>query len=589
MARPADELDRGDPILDGVVRALAVGTGPLERATLAAITKTMRGVVETLKAQVGLSPSSERARDLAIARARQITKAALELTRDQTLRAQAEAAVAAEGGIREAVLDSVGVSLRALSSDQVAAVVRRPYFGWDTVRWMDWHETTTAARLDRGLRAAYLSGEGYDQIARRLEKLGGLTRNEAMVTARTAIQSAGNEAAHALYQANADAVDREIIVATLDNRTCPICGPLDGTVIPVDGRGDRPPFHAQCVTGDSVVASGAVVTGASERFYDGEVVRVRTASGQHLRCTPNHPALTDRGWLAARFIHKGSYVIRSLRPERVGLRHPNHHEMPARIEEVARALHRAGDVFTRSVPVSSEDFHGDGEGSKVAVVGAYRLLRNGIHSPLCQHSTELDFGGRSVAQAALAFRRYLRLSLDALGLTPAGGVRFGNLAAPLLWRHALPLELLCFALSAWADAGLDEQLPRENTGYPEPSRADVLRVAGQVERDKVIGVDFRAWSGHVYNLQTDAEFYVSSGILTHNCRCMLAPLPAGYPIPKTRTWAQWFPQQSAATQDKVVGKGIMAHVRAGRVGLDDLVTEGGRRRTLAEVNALAAE
>jgi hypothetical protein len=32
------------------------------------------------------------------------------------------------------------------------------------------------------------------------------------------------------------------------------------------------------------------------------------------------------------------------------------------------------------------------------------------------------------------------------------------------------------------------------------------------------------WSGHVFNLETSCGWYVTNGIVTHNCRCVAIPV-----------------------------------------------------------------
>jgi hypothetical protein len=45
------------------------------------------------------------------------------------------------------------------------------------------------------------------------------------------------------------------------------------------------------------------------------------------------------------------------------------------------------------------------------------------------------------------------------------------------------------------------------------------RRAGAVALDQVVRIRRRPWSGHVYNLETVAGWYVANGLIVHNCRC----------------------------------------------------------------------
>lgn len=67
----------------------------------------------------------------------------------------------------------------------------------------------------------------------------------AEALARTAVMHVSNVARGKVNQENADLLDGEQWVATLDTRTCAECGPEDGKVYPV-GEGPVPPLHINC-------------------------------------------------------------------------------------------------------------------------------------------------------------------------------------------------------------------------------------------------------------------------------------------------------------------------------------------------------
>lgn len=69
-------------------------------------------------------------------------------------------------------------------------------------------------------------------------------RNAAAVV-RTAVQHVSTVARQETFDRNADIVEGVQWVATLDKRTCPRCGALDGLVFK-GNKGLRPPLHIQC-------------------------------------------------------------------------------------------------------------------------------------------------------------------------------------------------------------------------------------------------------------------------------------------------------------------------------------------------------
>src|SRR5262249_40357188 len=58
------------------------------------------------------------------------------------------------------------------------------------------------------------------------------------------------------------------------------------------------PFHPHCVPAGTLV-SGPTVEKGFRRRYEGELIVISTADGDELAITPNHPVLTDRGWVPA--------------------------------------------------------------------------------------------------------------------------------------------------------------------------------------------------------------------------------------------------------------------------------------------------
>lgn len=111
----------------------------------------------------------------------------------------------------------------------------------------------------------------------------------------------------------------------------------------------QPPRHVNCLPGSALVSSRSKITGATSRIYNGELVEIRTLSQKIFTATPNHPVLTNNGWIAIGALHQGSYVVSDTRTDTVS----------QRIDHVMVAL--PGPVITSEI--SSDSFHGDGFGS----------------------------------------------------------------------------------------------------------------------------------------------------------------------------------------------------------------------------------
>ena len=96
------------------------------------------------------------------------------------------------------------------------------------------------------IRGGYIEGQTTDQIARQVgQRVTKRTRAQARALVRTATNHAGSVARSETMAANADVLDGEEWVATLDSKTSQTCFGLSGTIYPV-GSGPYPPAHYNC-------------------------------------------------------------------------------------------------------------------------------------------------------------------------------------------------------------------------------------------------------------------------------------------------------------------------------------------------------
>ncbi len=372
-----------------------------------------------------------------------------------------------------------------------------------------------------------------------------------VVAAGTDAQSAEVFAEDALY------------VRVLVPPSCDRCTILAGRTYRSEEAFER---HPQCFPAGTVV-SGPAPRGASRRAYQGELVVIRTAGGKKLSVTANHPILTDKGWVPARLLAEGGYVVGRASGDRSSaLLIPNHDQVPARIEDLWSAG-RVGSL--RRMPVAPEDFHGDGLGSsEVDVVLLDRRLRNGQQVALLEQSRKqlLALGAvSSVALDRLRASKQLALGHGLAALGPMGSLR---VAGALTGTHSIGTEQGSLSRATDDHLGFYQALANHPALKPGPVRNRVLalatqvggndrgvidglstasrtrwdapgaefstktrsayaglgldlrtRLAGQVELDRVVEVTRVEWSGHVYNLTSSEGWYDAEGIIVSNCNC----------------------------------------------------------------------
>jgi intein/homing endonuclease len=348
----------------------------------------------------------------------------------------------------------------------------------------------------------------------------------------------------------------------------------------------RPPFHPHCLLGDALVTSAGRVTAVSKRWFYGDIVIIATASGKRLSATVNHPVLTPRGWVGAGLLDVGDKVIARVDFKAVGgdpVINDQHQDMPASIAEITDAFLRSGEVATREVPVSTEDFHGDGVASKVAIIGADSKLWDRIDAAASHVATDHFLDPAHAARAGLFGAGVLDLAGKAFRLAPdrvMGGSGNGSSIFRRGLRHtdsrsgfpasninsvfdqdgfnARPLNAVFSCDSKAGHAGYivgnnsGDHVVTDNpaflasdctrlggasgseTGFHDSRfysgltdselSAYILKgFTGEVFSDEVIRVDFSHFHGHVYNLETERHDYTANGIITHNCRCVASP------------------------------------------------------------------
>ena len=331
---------------------------------------------------------------------------------------------------------------------------------------------------------------------------------------------------------------------------------------------------ANCVVGDTKV-SGPNALAAYRRKYSGEIVTIRTALGHNLTVTPNHPILTPHGWVAANKLSKGDYVFSRVNSDGMplGVR-PDKYEREPSIKNEFNAL---GDTFgVNSFLGSTTDFHNDGiKNQNVDIVFVDSKLMRDADSKALKHFSEaslfnasgfsnIRFGSSSLTKVGMSlfsssdsimsgfankasfFRRISRhLSLH--GQTATFGIDsafFKSISDCCLGNTKLlgdnsfiepfipkindtfDINTLLTSIGLQAKsfefAG-DNPISASEMLLHGPDRSSFI-----VESDKIISVDTRMWSGHVYNLSTENAWYFANSIVTHNCYHYMTPYVPGY-------------------------------------------------------------
>jgi len=350
------------------------------------------------------------------------------------------------------------------------------------------------------------------------------------------------------------------------------CASRNGTLASLD----NPPqlAHPNCLIAGQQVWAAEVET-AFTRWFEGEVIVIRTAANDLLTCTPNHPILSGRGWVAAGELTERDHVFRSGDGEGITrLLDPDHDHRPTLIEQIADTLRPAGSGTAITMPGAAIDFHGDGAEGDVHVVWPdcfagdttnrqqvqefafglalmserallakrdtaamrERLLAT-AHSVVCGDGESLPIRGRGIDIAERSC--FVPVANGQATALPSGvqigeahahftRERYAALASQIAQMQRLDFGVVAPLLRhpAWHDGPIPAvELLAECLGVNADTQGDLAQgLASLVSPTRITQVLRRPFRGHVYNLQTKAGWYVAENIITHNCSLVLIPV-----------------------------------------------------------------
>lgn len=318
--------------------------------------------------------------------------------------------------------------------------------------------------------------------------------------------------------------------------------------------------RTECLPEDAVI-NGALVTGAYRRWYEGPMIEIITHGGRKFTGTPNHPMLTQRGWVALGdllesddLLCDGSSVERSRSPGNVNVQAP-----PATIGQIFNSI--SAVVFIQRRRGTKPDFHGDGMESEIDVLLPDGLLRygrfseiherdlNGLLSPsdvrTCFLAAKCAPFTKGVltkqvclshcSQFMASFQNHL---LDGCGINAEALGNFRTRFAGMVSRDDLariggqPLAHGSVASGHQHSAGLLQSASRnagqqarlsDGRGVATNDSSDRLGThTGHVEIDHLLSLNrIELWKGHVYNLSAVAGYFIANGLYTGNTGNMM--------------------------------------------------------------------
>lgn len=388
------------------------------------------------------------------------------------------------------------------SPEQLRAIVySQPFQGRVLRDWTAKFATDDRARIMKEVRIAAAMGETPTQTARRVEGTKALryrdgkrraSRRELQMLVQTASSHIQNRARQK-WAESTGVVRQEVYVATLDSKTTFQCASLDGQVFPA-GQGPTPPVHMNCLPGDSLVSTGSAITGVSKRWFDGDLVVIRTAGNRKLSITPNHPVLTQRGWVGAQFVDDRDQVVYGAGVERKPLPGDDQNqEMEARIKDVSESFLASGEVVPVPMPVSAPDFHGDGVNGDVAVVATNRFLRDAGQASRGESALQMNLDRAAVRFAPLSSFGALDLFRQGVLTSSRRFVGLLGKSLALAFRGARHAHCLLLGSVAKVNAATLKSRANRARGAAELLRYSPDANSSLVKPHRLVGVNFNDW------------------------------------------------------------------------------------------------
>ena len=473
------------------------------------------------------------------------------------------------GDMKRALRDEIdnaptGFAMRALLADQVTLIKSIPIEAGERVhRWCleGIADGTRAAKVSKAIQATSdVTAARATCIAR--------TETARTATTLTQVRSEFVGSTHFVWTTAGD-VDVRKSHRALNGRAFmwsdpPICDPPAYRALPG--------AIWNCFPGSTKVSLTNGCHNLWRRHYTGQLVIIEI-DGDLLELTPNHPILTERGWVAAQEVQVGEYVIQA-EGERLSSLEDDKHEGQPTFNEVFVALRsRLGREQHLGLLF---DFHGDVPDNHVDAIRANHLLPGHDKAPLLQLVSDFAFpnsyGGVADARIVGGFKhvpepgaacgldefasicnRHALHSND-VGLRPTASLNRVTIEDVGYWKPGTSIPQRKSEFAFPTDICGDDVLFRKvcasvarrasASHYHDATSAKLLaknvrmqancvggcfeHSAGFYKTLRVVKKGFRDYSGHVYTMETVNGWFTvgRNAVVSQNCRCFPYPILA---------------------------------------------------------------
>lgn len=346
----------------------------------------------------------------------------------------------------------------------------------------------------------------------------------------------------------------------------------------VDGVPTFPGQPINCFPGTSPLNIFYGAEKAFRHWFSGELTTLVTELGESIECTPNHPVLTDKGFIAAHLLDVGDNIIH-VPQQTFDIFEKDAHSSDIVFSEFFDTVQLVGD---RSEPVRAfgSEFHGDiSTNEKIDIVNfdwelwdefdssfgkdffelfftraeeVFGLIDTPRDSTLTKVIEGLTFAPHSIVSRACKLLSFVsggfthpdEHRLTTVGLLYSSLIenasdditrsveRFGDCFDThstfdtrynLFKRYILAIVRRSFGFGNLQTPGADEFT--KSIGVNTEKRTSGFEsVTLKHQLVRIVDKTVRNFSGHVYNLQMERGLFVSHNFAVSNCRCIAKPV-----------------------------------------------------------------
>lgn len=422
--------------------------------------------------------------------------------------------------------------------------------------------------------------------------------------ANTLGSSLGNQYQRIVYTRNKDKIPAFMWSAILDTSTCLVCGSLDHKIFDDISRVPLYPVHANCVSGDTLISSVSDVSAIFRRRYEGEVYVITMSSGNKLTITPNHPILTDRGFIPVKLLNIGDNVACDNGLKTIDILSKDKDNVNTTAEQLFSTFWKSSQVISSSMKMSTEDLNSDIIDEKIDVVRTnwnlgkegdaiifkkrsknifiFRnvrfLIKELSHSIFAFFLIRKNFTSRSIVRrlspSSSLFRSgkfhpfnllfFLIALMNSISLKKSNHFTSGSTETLCNTSNSnsVIVKLHNFVhrkINPMIDSG------SVNTGFGDSGMngidTDIQLTrylfschSSQIKFDSIVAIEKMNFSGHVYNLETKDNYYLANGVVTHNCRCIVIPINNEIKSEDFESYSEWLERQPREKKYNVLGK-----------------------------------